>query len=194
MLAAKQAYFAPDTIDVRGLDGYGTFPVRKLRYKFLEAVANQDAFRSTQDWPEKFKSNQGMYRYTRDVLGIGFQLAEFWATHLQGGALDPDAGNGKGEIASALPILMKKESPAVRFALAELWKRSNWPTKKDVFTRLGATLGDVFIEAVNDTEKGRIRLNVVNPGRVRWVDPDAEGNIQGYCYEFTEIEIGRAHV
>jgi len=158
----------------------------------LEAVYNQNAFKADVTIPGRFDPDPGLetYTYIRDVLGIGYGLGEFHATHLMGGSLDPAAGDGKGT-PSALPILMDAENPTVRAALAALWKPSNWGTKKDLVSYLGATLGDCFIEAVDDPgigppATGRVRLNVVHPGRVRSVEKDAEDNVQGYEYEWTE--------
>jgi hypothetical protein len=199
MVAARDAFLADADradVDVLSADGYGTFSARRVRYRFLEAVYSQNAFKADVTIPTRFEPEVGREAYTfiRDVLGIGYGLGEFHATHLMGGSLDPAAGDGR-TVPSALPILMPAgldgaTEAAVRAALASLFKHSNWGTKKDLVSHLGATLGDCFVEAADDFRsdrdfaRNRVRLNVVHPSRVRSLVKDPEDNVQEYEYEY----------
>jgi hypothetical protein len=162
---------------------WGDFANRQIRYKLLWAFYEQNAFRDVQGWPAQYRSTYGLYDGVRDLFGVAHQLGEFWPSHLQGGMLDPKMGDGK-ETPSALPIEMDSENPAVREGLAELIKRSNWQINKDVMSRFGSTVGDVFQEIVDDEEAETIRVNVMPAGRVKWVDLSSEGNIEAYELEY----------
>ncbi len=162
---------------------WGDWKSRQIRYRLLWAFYEQNAFRDVQGWPQQFRATYGLYEGVRDLFGVAHQLGEFWPTHLQGGDLDPMAGDGK-TAPSALPILMDRENPAVREALAELWKRSNHQIQKDVATRLGSTCGDVFWEISDDAEARTIRMNPLPPGRVKWADMTTEGNVAAYELEY----------
>jgi hypothetical protein len=170
-------------VGFRGGDEWGDVDARLVRYRLLWAFYEQNAFRDVQGWPQQFRSTFGLYEGVRDLFGVAHQLGEFWPSHLQGGDLDPAAGDGK-DVPSALPIILPAESPAVREALAELWKRSVWSINKDVASRFGAVCGDVFLEVCDDAEAGTVRLNVIQPGKVKWCDVTAEGNVEAYELEF----------
>lgn len=187
MAGAREGWFAPDQVDLLSSDGFGTFKSRNIRYKFLDAVYHQEAFRNEVDWPERFRSQTDEYAYIRDQGGIGYQLGEFYSVHMVGGNLDKKAGDGRN-VPSAVPIMMDVERTNVRAGLAELWKRSNFGIKKDLITRTGATLGDVFIEVSDDVVKGRVRLKFVHPSRVLTVEEDDEGNVQAYQYQYKLVD------
>lgn len=171
----------------RGVRGrgnvWGDYLAREVRYRLSWAFYEQNAFRDIDDWPQQFRATYGLYEGIRDLFGVAHQLGEFWPTHLQGGDLDPMAGDGK-EAPSALPILMDTENQAVREALAELWKRNNHQIQKDVATRFGSVCGDVFWEISDDAGAETIRLTPIPPGRVKWVDLTTEGNIEAHELEY----------
>lgn len=162
---------------------WGDFRARLLRYRVMWAFYEQNAYRDVQGWPAQFRATYGLYEGVRDLFGIAHQLGEFWAAHLQGGHLDLSAGDGKSA-PSSLPIVMEKEDPKVREALAELWKRSNWAIQKDVMTRFGTTTGDVFVEIRDDAGSETVRLGVVPAGRVKWADTTGEGDVAAYEMEY----------
>jgi hypothetical protein len=177
-----------DDIDLLSSEGFGTWRQRNLKYAFLERVTRQDAFRKEEDLPEKFATRDAapLYKFIRDILGIAHILVEFHTTHTFGGSLDPLMGDGE-KVPSAMPILMSVERPQVREALAMLVKRSNWNTKKDLVSRLGCMLGDVFVQAEDDVRAETVRLQAIHPNRVKRVVKDAEGNIQEYEFEWKEL-------
>jgi hypothetical protein len=61
----------------------------------------------------KFKTAYGVYKHVRHLYNPAYRLGEFWASHLQGGLLDPDAGDGDA-VPSALPILPRTEASGRR--------------------------------------------------------------------------------
>jgi hypothetical protein len=61
-----------------------------------------------------------------------------------------------------------------------LWKYSRWQTQKQICARYGAVKGDVAIKVVDDEVNGKVRLAVVNPDTLRWVQLDPEGHVLAY--------------
>lgn len=173
MAAFREAYLHADAQDA---GEFGSPAARQLRYEILWAFFENTAYRKIHTWAQKFKADFGLYKHTRNVYNPAARLGNFWQTYLMGGALDPLAGP-----AGALPIIT--ENDALRPAIANLWRDSNWMVNKDVFTLRGAVLGDAALRVVDDPERGKVYLQLVNPGALADVTLDAFGNVKGYTLE-----------
>jgi hypothetical protein len=159
---------------------YSAWEARQLRYALYWALYENSAYRDIHRWSTKFRADYGLYKYIRGIHNPAFRLGEFYATHLMGGALDPEAGDG-GAAPSALPILTDHE--LLRPAIAALWRASNWQTNKEIWTRRGSVLGDIGLKVVDDPVRRKVYLAIVHPGIVREVDRDPWGNVKGYILE-----------
>lgn len=189
------------TGDSAGGDDFGIYEARSLRYElywaFFENTAYSTAFDTEHVWAKKLRADFGLYEFTRNIYNPAYRLGTFMQTHIMGGTLDPAAGDGTA-VPSALPIIVPESNAskedALRGSLAELWKWSNWQTAKDVYTLWGATLGDVFIEIVDDVARGRVYLRNLNPASVTSLIVDPFGQIKGYTIqeERADPETGRA--
>ena len=160
-----------------------SFEARKARSAMLWAAYQQTMFRDALNTTFGLRETYGTYKGIRDLFGVSYRLGEFWTSHLQGGNLDPNAGDGQSA-PSALPIIMEADKPLVREALAELWKRSNWNVQKSVSTRQGGVTGDVNLEICDDADAATIRLKVVPGDRLKWCDLSSEDNVEAYELEF----------
>lgn len=179
--AFREAYFDADSQDFTGLDDWSDFGARRLRYYVLWAYFQGNTYRDIHSWAKKMRADFGLYKYTRDIYNPAFRLGSFYRSHLWGGQLDALAGDGQKE-PSALPIVTKNE--ALREPIALLWKYSNWKVKRKLPPLYGSTLGDVFLEAVDDTERKKVYIKVVHPGLVKDVMKDPFGNVKGYAIEY----------
>ncbi len=185
MTAAVKAFREPYLVSRFDQEDFGDFDARQLRYAIYWSFYENTAYRNVHKWGRKYKIDYGLYRYIRGIYNPTYRLGEFWKTHLWGGPLDPMAGDGQQE-ATALPIAIPAENAdadALRLSLALLWKWSNWQTRKDIVSLTGAVLGDVALQVVDDTERGRVYLDVVHPTVIRDVTLDAYGNVKGYVFQ-----------
>lgn len=157
---------------------YGEYAARLLRYElywsFYESTQHNATLHTA--WADVFKGQMEAYTYIRPLFGVGYRLGEFWGTHLLGGPIDHDAGNGV-TVPSALPIL--GASDGLRAAIARLWFDSRWSVEKDVLARQGSVMGDAFIEVVPDFEDKLPWMRVVNPATVREIEKDRRDRIVG---------------
>ena len=161
-------------------DTWNRWDSRQLRYALNWAQYQNNAYRDFHRFAAGWKTNQGLYKHTRHLYSPAYRLGEFWAGHLMGGLLDREAGNGE-TAPSALPVLT--ENQAIRPAIARLWGDSNWQVNKETYTRWGAVLGDVALKVVDDVGRGQVRLEVVHPGHLKWVEFDPLGNVKAYILE-----------
>jgi hypothetical protein len=172
----NEAYFTSDSESIQARR-FGDFIARRLRYAVFWAHYECNVYRKINQWSDLLKRDYGLYTYTRSIYSPAYRLGEFWATHLMGGSLDSEAGDGKTK-ASALPIVTENED--LRPAIAQLWRDSNWQTNKETWTRYGAVLGDVGLMAVDDPDRQKVYLKVVHPRTIESVTKDAWGNVKGY--------------
>jgi hypothetical protein len=184
-LAFREAFLHSDTLDPDG--DFATYAGRLVRYSVLWATYENTAYRTVNSWATKYKSDYGLYKYTRHIYNPAFRLANFWQTYLMGGIIDPAAGDGKA-VPSALPIIT--DSDALRLAIATLWSDSNWQIQKDIFCLHGTVLGDVALRVVDDTTRGRVYLQLVHPGTLADVTLDERGNVKSYEIQETRANPG----
>lgn len=175
--AFREAYFSAtplDQSDFSDVDG------RRMRYDLYWSLYASTVYRDVHRWSRGFRTTYGLYKSIRPIHNPAYRLAEFYATHLLGGGLDPAAGDGQAA-PSALPIVTGNER--LRPALARLWRDSRWQTNKDIWTRTGTILGDVGLEIVDDPVRKRVTKRVVHPGSLSWVETDDAGNVKAYARE-----------
>lgn len=186
MTAAFRAFREPYLISLpTTVDGdFGDWEARKLRYALYWAFFENTAYRNIQSWARTYKRDFGLYRYIRHIYNPTYRLGVFWQTHLWGGQLDPEAGDGQGE-PSALPIQVGEtaDEERLRAAIAQLWVNSNWSVKKDVLTLQGSMKGDIGLEVVDDPLREKVYLRIVQPDVVKSVNLDDFGHVKGYVFE-----------
>jgi hypothetical protein len=171
---------------------WGTYAGRLLRYRLNWSLCDGSSYSDVHLWSRAMRKKFGVYRWSRPIFTPGFRIMEFHATHIWGGGLDLQAGDGKGS-PSALPII-DVASPRLRPMLGRVWRDSNWQTKKDRIPRWGSSMGDAAIEIVDDPNKQQARLRPVHPASLAYLTTDENGNARDYdLVEFRpdpEAEVG----
>lgn len=155
---------------------------RRARYAILWSFYENTAYRDIHRWASKFRADMGLYKYIRNIYNPANRLGIFWQTHLYGGRLDMRI---TGNVDSAIPIeeINSGKLDLIRPALQNLWRWSNWGSKKDLYTLYGTVFGDVGIKIVDDTEKSRVYFEVLHPSSIKEVDRDAHGFVKAYHLE-----------
>jgi hypothetical protein len=187
--AFRRAYLSTDTIrtsSVAGSGGFGSHGARLSRYAAFWAAYENTLYDDTASLlryqatgsPRGFKAEMGLYPFTRGILNPAFKLVEFHVSHVLGGELDPNAGDGS-DVPTCLPIL--DASDATRAALARLWRDSNFHSLKDTIVRETVAKGDGFLTAIDLA--GRIYLQRVDVSEVVEQTKDARGNVKAYVIE-----------
>lgn len=154
---------------------------RLTRYDLLWSLYQNNAYRDlVHPWAPRYKTAYGMYKHCRHLYNPAYRLGEFWAGHLMPGSLDLEAGDGE-DAQSALPILTDNET--LRPAIAKIWKDSRWQQGKEKYARFGSVLGDVILKGVDDQKRQQVRMEVVHPGHLKWMDCDEMGNVKAYIIQ-----------
>src|SRR5690349_1333626 len=105
---------------------YNSYDARRLRYDLSWAIYAGTVYRDAgNQWAQKLRADLGLYNYIRTLFSPATRLVDFHVAHVQGGALDPDAGDGQA-VPSALPIFIpagnQTNDAALRRAISQLWQ------------------------------------------------------------------------
>lgn len=174
--AFREAFTVTDT---QNPAPFGSYEARLARYRLFWAFFENNAYSNVHVWADSFKSIHGLYEYTRGVYNPSHRTCLWWRNHLMGGSLDPEAGNDFKT--GALPIVTDNES--LRKAIARLWRDSNWPNRKDVYTLDGTVMGDVGLRIIDDPEHERVYLDVLTADKIKSLAMDSRGFVKGYVLE-----------
>lgn len=181
--AFREAYLDADAQDMTLDSDWGDADARALRYDLLWAYYQGNAYRNINTWARKYRYDFGLYRYTRDLYNPAHALASFYETYMWGGWLDPMAGDN---LKSALPI--QTENERLRPAIARLWRDSNWATQRNIVPLWGSTMGDVFINVVDDPRRKLARLQITHPAHISHLAKDPVGNVKAYVIEYKRTD------
>lgn len=177
--AFKQPIIVSNFLDNTQFDDFNS---RRLRYSILWAFYENTAYNNIHQWAIRYKTDYGLYKYTRNIYNPSNEIGNFWQTHLMGGWLDMMAGDGEEKM-SALPIITENE--LLRPAIGKIWEWSNWQQRKDQYALKGATLGDVGLKIIDDPERKKAYIEVVSPETIKDYTMDTFGNIKSYVLEET---------
>lgn len=180
--AFREAYFSSG---LEAPEDFSDHDAREMRYALYWAFYENTAYRNVHSWAIGYRQQQALYKYIRGIYNPSYRLGEFWKAHVWGGLLDREAGDGK-EKPSSIPIVTENEK--LRPAIAQVWKWSNWQVRKQIACLWGAVLGDVGLVVVDDTQRGKVRIDLLHPGSLKDVTIDEWGNVKAY-----EIEEKREH-
>lgn len=164
---------------------FGDPEARKVRYDVLWAQYENTVYRNIHSWAATYKTRYALYQYIRSIYNPAYRLGEFWKSHLWGGQLDAEAGE-----TGALPIVTDNE--ALRPAIADVWRWSNWATRKDTVSLQGAIHGDVILRVIDNVLLDKVYVESVFPGTVTDLTKDPFGNIKGYTIEETRLSPNNA--
>jgi hypothetical protein len=155
---------------------------RKIAYDLRWQLYSNEAFEDLAKW-RTYKAHHGLYRHIRSVYNPTRRLVDFYAGVVYPGTLTVDAKSLPSGSPIAIPI-SEDASPELLAAIAQAWKWSNWQSRKSLFVRYGAALGDVFVHIVDDLDSGRVYPEVLWPGMVSDIDVDCLGNLQMFTVEY----------
>jgi hypothetical protein len=198
----KEEYFTNDE-DARRGHRWGSWMARRSRYETYWAYYENTVYRKIHRWSELLKNEYQLYTYTRSIFSPAYRMGEFWPTHLMGGRLDCEAGDGE-QRPSALPIILPvDEDPAdvgdgaadskpvvhpLRLAIAQLWRDSNWQVNKENYCRNGAVMGDTALIAIDDVAREKVYFKVLHPRTIQQLVRDPFGNVKGYVIQETRLD------
>jgi hypothetical protein len=155
---------------------------RFSQYRLGWKAYTNDVFASAPGW-SAYAESAGLYPKTRPIYNPVTRLVDFYASHIYQGALSMDGANlPDGEL---LAIPLAKDTPdEIRTALGQLYTWGNLAEKLDLLSVYGASMGDVAIEGVENTAKGRVWPQVVPASHITDYELDDRANVIAYTKEY----------
>lgn len=169
--------------DPEGTQTRGQYQSRAGHYMLMWQRYSNALFDNPAAWTA-YKTKYRIYRNTRSIYNPARRLVDFYSAIVYPGFLTSDGKPLPDGTPTAIP-LAPDTPPQLTAAVGQLWQWSNWQTGKGLLPRYGAALGDVLLEVVDDTERGKVTLDVIWPGLVTALELDMYGNVKGYTIEYT---------
>ena len=161
--------------------GWDTYQARLLRYQIYTAYLNNTAYSSLESFSPVLKASNRLYKKIRGIYNPVARQNKLLISYIYGGSIDMEHLTG-----GAIPIVTA--NPAVIDAIRQTFTWSQWGVNKSLMVRWGASLGDVALKIVDDRERQKVRMEVLNPGQIRDVELDEVGNVKAIIIEYERAE------
>jgi hypothetical protein len=178
--AAIAAWNESNLVPIEQL-GWDTYAARLARYYLNRCYYHNTVYTSLEHAASTHKHQRGLYKHIRPIYNPTERLVELYVAKTYGGSLDMEELSR-----GAIPI--SGANARLRDALRQLWIWSNWGTAKSVFVRHGAMLGDTAIKIVDDRAAQQVRMEPLDPGKIRDIKRDSVGNITEAVIQYDYLE------
>lgn len=170
--------YHPDIFTANQMQDWDGYQNRLSRYTVLDGYYHNMAYHAIKSYAESLKVHEQLYKHVRGVYNPTKRLVDAYVSKTYGGMLDTKDGKG-----GAIPL--DTENDALKELIAQrLWIDSQWGQKKSLYTRYGAKLGDSYIKVIDNIQKGRVWMEVVDPGKVKELEKDPDGTITKIVFEY----------
>lgn len=133
---------------------------------------------------QDYARGSGLYEKTRAIYNPATVIVDFYASHVYQGVLTDDGMTLPDGEQLAIPI-SRDASPELKAAIAQLWQWGNWQQHMSLGVMYGAAMGDMFVEGVENIEKGRVWPQVIPPPHIKEIEFDERGNVTYYEKEYS---------
>ena len=162
--------------------GYDRHDVRMVRYWQYRLYADNTIFTVIQRYAEQQKAARKLYRHIRSIYNPVSRLIDLEVSKVYGGNIDYANDFNSG----AIPIV--GTDATLLAAIAQVFKWSNMPTMKNRLVRTGSTYGDVGLKVIDDRAARKVRLEVLDPRKIKDVTLDAVGNVKAIVIEYDHLD------
>lgn len=186
---ARQAYMSYGaSADLLAMDSrtWDTAGTRFNRYRIYDAFYNNTAYFDPVLLTQLQTMKPKWYRNIRGVYNPVNRFVTLYQSKIYGGALDM-----QGLIDGAIPI--EQADDRLREAIIQVWRWSHWQANKSVYVQFGAKFGDVLLKVVDDTQRQRVRIEVLDPRKVTELRCDDTGAIEYVCVEYERMDDTTGH-
>lgn len=159
---------------------------RQARYWHNRRYADNTIYTSINLALTQFKWKEKLYQHIQGLRNPVARLVRVERSKVFGGLINYETfEDGAIAIAGADKALLG--------AIRNIWQWSNMDTMKGLLVSEGATMGDVALKVVDDIERQKVRLEVLDPRKVKRVVFDPVGNIKEIeiCYIKTNEDTGK---
>jgi hypothetical protein len=161
---------------------FGSYASRRERMGLYRQYAANTVFDSLSRAAPLIKVDQKLYKHIRSIYNPVARLIDLEVAKVYGGAIDWTGDLRTG----AIPVVGADE--ALIQAIIRLLKWSNFGSSKSLYVRQGATTGDSFLHVIDDLERQRVRIEVLDPSRVIECTHDPVGNVKHIVISYMDVD------
>ena len=159
---------------------YGDYLQRRSRYMLAESYYYNTIYDNLNGFAPYLKSDERLYKFIRGIVNPVQQENDLIVSYTYKGTVDQDNPK-KG----ALPL---KYDDRLEPAIKQVLKWSNLDQQLGTYVSNAALLGDAAWWVVDDPAKRRVRLELLDPARVKYVERDEVGNVKSAVIEYEKEE------
>ena len=152
------------------------------RYLLSSGELFMDAVRTN-----PYKNDPRVYKNLSLLWNHSSRVVDFYATLTYQGELKAVPGEGAIPVRPD-PALQTEQVTNLMAALAVFYDKWNWQQQMVIRPKLGAALGDVLTELVDDADRRFVYPKVIWPGYVKAIELDYVGNVRAYTLEYQITE------
>lgn len=172
---------------------FTAYDARLARYWHNRRYADNTIYHSVNSYADTYKFKESLYKGIRGLRNPIGRLVEIEAAKVLGGSIDYEAFETGA-------IMLHDADDSLKDAIRNIFLWSNMDQLKSLYVREGATMGDIALKVVDDVERGKVRLEVLDPRKVYDIQFDEVGNVKfidirydkmneetGKWYEYREV-------
>lgn len=148
---------------------WSSWEARNFRYVDALHYYTNTVYTDLQTYATSKLQSMKLYGKTRPFFNPVARLVESYVAKVYGGVLDTQSLR-----TGSIPINTLDDD--LRSNISTIWYWSRWSKQKSLLVRLGAMLGDVAINVVDDIDNQQVRMEVLHPAIFREVQFDSAGN------------------
>lgn len=157
---------------------FSSFDARMMRYDIFDLWYENVMFSDINAYVARVRGQMRLYRHIREIYNPVQRLCKLERAKATGGQIDWTGGLRTG----AVPVVGADDT--LLEAIKTVLKWSNWGTEKGPYVLQGAKKGDSYLKIIDDVARQRVRLEVLDPRKVRHVRFDEVGNIKWICIQY----------
>lgn len=160
----------------RGMN-YGDWAARCQRYALADAYYFNEIYDSLNLFSLRLRTNERLYKFIRGIFNPVERQNNLIVSYSYRGTIDTTSFK-----TGALPLIF--ENKAMLVPLQQIAKWSNLGQQLNTFVKRAALYGDVAWWGVDEPDKRRVRLELLDPERIKYVERDSVGNVKSCVIEY----------
>lgn len=164
--AYRQEYFVAEEDT-----NWDSYAARMARYYYNRRYVDNTLYSSVNRYAAFFKQTEGLYKYLRGLRNPVSRLVKMEKAKVWGGFVNYETfKDGALVINGADDILLE--------GIRTIWQWTDIQPFKNLLVQEGGSMGDIAIKVIDDTSKGKVYLEVLDPRKVKEVAFDSRGNVK----------------
>ena len=164
------------TVPHRG-ENYGSWEARCQRYALADAYYYNEVYNTLNLFSARIRADERLYKFIRGIYNPVERQNNLIVSYTYRGTIDTTAFK-----TGALPLVFENE--AMLPPLQQIVKWSNLGLQLNAYSKNAALYGDVAWWGVDEPDKRRVRLELLDPERIKYVERDHVGNIKACVIEY----------